>query len=239
MTAPERIDMTTAAPATAPALPAVPWRTATVIQGVRDVVPLDLLDRHPLFADARARLAHVAAAEAGYRAREATRAREHERTVAVWREATTAAALRGEDGPEPPAAFISGPGIDAFEGARHEVLDEVRATWQEHGARVVAEEVAALDNEGAADDSEAARLQAALREVEQRITARSTRREALRRAGARVTPPTAPPVVDDRRLNVIDHRPEDAPRHGPLADLARAARDAATGVRPSGLFRAR
>lgn len=233
--------MTTAAPATAPTPPTVPWRTASVIQGVRDVVPLDLLDRHPLFAEARARLAHVAAAEAGYRSREATRAREHERTVAVWREATTAAALRGEDGPEAPPPYIAGPGVGAFEAARLEVLDEVRETWREHGARVVAEEVAALDDDGAADDAEAARLHAALREVEQRITARTSRREALRRAADRLGPgPTPAPVIDDRRLNLIAHDPADAPRHGPLADLARDARDAASGVRRgSGLFRAR
>ena len=225
---------------TTPTPAPVPWRTASVLQGLSGLVPLDLFDRHEVFADARTRLAHVAAAEAGYRAREATRAREHERTVAVWQEATTAAALRGEEGPQAPPSFVAGSGVGAFEAARHEVLAQVRRTWDEHGARVIGEEVAALDDEGEADDAEAARLSAALREVEQRINARSTRREALRRAGSRFTPPAGQPIVDDRRLNTIQHKPADAPRHGPLADLQRAARDAATGVRHgSGLFRAR
>lgn len=219
---------------TTPAAPAVPWRTATVIQGVRDVVPLDLLDRHPLFADARARLAHVAAAEAGFRAREATRAREHERTVAVWREATTAAALRGEDGPEPPAAFIPGPGIDAFEAARMEVLDEVRETWREHGARVVAEEVAALNTDGAADEAEAARLQAALREVDERISVRTARREALRRAAARVAPP-APAVPPTGRPSIAHHDAVDAARigvpHEVRAEIERARAEHGPGPR--------
>jgi hypothetical protein len=221
--------------------PATPWRTARVIQALDGVIPLAEFERLDLFRDHRARLAHVTAAEASYRAREAARTREHERTVAVWNEAVTAAALRGEDAPEPPAPFVAGPGVRAFEDARAQVLDEVRATWAEHGARVVAEQIAVLDDEGEADDAEANRLRGELRTVEARQTARSTRRDALRRAADRLGPaPTPAPVIDDRRLNVIQHNPEDAPRHGPLADLVRDARDAASGVRRgSGLFRAR
>jgi len=226
---------------TAPVSPAptTSWRTARVIQALGGLLPLSEFERLDLFAGHRARLAHVTAAEASYRAREQARMREHERIVAVWNEAVTAAALRGEDAPESPAPFAPGPGVRAFEDARAQVLDEVRTTWAQHGARVVAEEVAALDAEGEADDAEANRLRGELRTVEARITARSTRRDALRRAGARVAPPAPTTTAHPDRPSLISHRPQDAPRNGYLADLARDARDAATGVRPSGLFRAR